>query len=146
MIDLDHFKPYNDHYGHVAGDEALRRVGGLIRDIVRGAPDLAARYGGEELAIILPEADAQSAQRVAERIRRAIADLAIPHAASRVADHITASLGVVTVNATQVVSPTQVIESADKQLYRAKRWGRDRIAAASHGVEEPVSPSGLGAG
>jgi len=130
MIDLDAFKPYNDRYGHVAGDECLRRLGTLIGEIVRHPPDVAARYGGEELAVILPETDAQGARRVAERIHEGIASLAIPHITSPVADHVTASLGVVTRKATEVTSPIELIHLADEQLYRAKSGGRNRIAAA----------------
>jgi diguanylate cyclase (GGDEF)-like protein len=133
MIDLDHFKPYNDRYGHVAGDECLRRVGTLIGEVVRRPPDLAARYGGEELAVILPETNAGGARQVAERIRAGIASLAIPHAASAVADHVTASLGGVTLVPTEVESPIDLIHLADEQLYRAKSEGRNRIAMASLG-------------
>lgn len=135
LIDLDHFKPYNDHYGHVAGDECLRRVGTLIGEVVRRPPDLAARYGGEELAAILPETNADDARQVAERIRAGIASLAIPHAASAVADHVTASLGVVTLVPTEAESPIDLIHLADEQLYRAKSEGRNRIAVASVGGE-----------
>lgn len=128
MIDLDHFKPYNDHHGHVRGDECLRRIGILIGEMIRHPPDLAARYGGEELAVILPETDAPSALRVAERIRDGIANLAIPHSASNIADHVTASFGVVTRVPTQAESPTYLVNLADRQLYRAKSEGRNRIA------------------
>ncbi len=133
LIDLDHFKPYNDRYGHVAGDECLRRVGTLIGEVVRRPPDLAARYGGEELAVILPETSVGGARQVAERIREGIASLAIPHAASDVADHVTASLGGVTLVPTEVESPIDLIHLADEQLYRAKSEGRNRIAMASLG-------------
>ncbi len=129
MIDLDSFKAYNDHYGHVAGDACLRRVATLLAEMVRSPPDLAARYGGGELAVILPGTDARGALLVAERIRQAIADLAIPHAASRVADSVTASLGVATLVHNETQSARDLIQLADEQLYRAKHAGRNRIAA-----------------
>lgn len=134
MIDLDSFKAYNDHYGHVAGDACLRRVATRLAEMVRSPPDLAARYGGEELAVILPGTDAQGARLVAERIRQAIADLAIPHATSWVADHVTASLGVTTLVPNGGQSVRDLIHSADEQLYRAKHAGRNRVAPDA-GVE-----------
>jgi diguanylate cyclase (GGDEF)-like protein len=127
MLDVDHFKNYNDAHGHVAGDDCLRRVGALINGMVNRSTDLAARYGGEEFAIVLPETDSGGAAVLAERIRRELANLGIPHAASAVADHVTASLGVVTVAASELTAVQDVIALADEQLYKAKSGGRNRV-------------------
>jgi len=129
LLDVDHFKNFNDTYGHVAGDECLRRVGALISSMVNRSIDLAARYGGEEFAVVLPETNAQGAATLAKRIREGIASLAIPHAASSVADRVTASLGIVTVATTVLTSSLDVVKLADEQLYRAKSNGRNRIEA-----------------
>lgn len=129
MLDIDFFKNFNDTYGHVAGDECLRKVGAQIDSLVSRASDLAARYGGEEFAIILPETDAQGAVALAEQIRTGIAGLDIPHVASSVAGHVTVSLGVVTAITTDMASGTDVVKLADAQLYLAKAEGRNRVVA-----------------
>ena len=128
LIDLDYYKDYNDHHGHLAGDECLRRIGALLGEMVRHPPDLAVRYGGEELAVILPGTDAQGARLVAERIRAAIAGLAIPHPTSPVADRLTASLGVATLVPSEDQLARDLIHRADVQLYLAKSGGRNRVA------------------
>jgi diguanylate cyclase (GGDEF)-like protein len=128
MIDIDHFKSYNDNYGHVAGDACLQRVAALIASRVNRAPDLAARYGGEEFAIIMPETDARGARLMAEKIRSGIVDLQIPHAFSPTSDVVTVSLGVVTVETLQMESPKDVINLADEELYRAKANGRNQVS------------------
>lgn len=133
MLDVDHFKDFNDSYGHVAGDDCLRRVGGLLGTISNRAPDLAARYGGEEFCLILPETDRDGAALLAERIRKAVEELAIPHRSSLVADHVTASLGVATVDASTQSSAQDIVRLADQQLYLAKSRGRNRVAQASQG-------------
>jgi len=129
MLDVDFFKKFNDTHGHVAGDECLRQVGALIKSLVNRPTDLSARYGGEEFAVILPETNSEGALAIAERLRRGIAGLAIPHAASSVAKHVTASLGVVTVIPNIALSATELVKLADTQLYQAKQNGRNRIAA-----------------
>lgn len=133
ILDIDFFKNFNDTYGHVVGDDCLRRVGAQIRGAVSRAPDLAARYGGEEFAIVLPETGAQGALALAEQIRAGIASLEIPHAASSVADHVTVSLGVVTVITRDMQSSTEVVALADEQLYLAKANGRNRVVAKAFG-------------
>lgn len=127
LLDVDHFKNYNDAHGHLAGDDCLRRVGALISGMVNRSTDLAARYGGEEFAIVLPETDAEGGFVLAERIRRELANLNIPHAASAVADCVTASLGVATVAAAEALDAKDLVALADKQLYRAKSGGRNRV-------------------
>lgn len=130
MLDIDHFKQFNDTYGHLAGDECLRQLATAIGTIVLRAPDVAARYGGEEFVIILPETHHHGAVQMAENIRRAVAELAIPHSTSLCAEYVSISLGVVTVSAAHVSEPTAVLALADKALYTAKERGRNRIEIA----------------
>jgi len=120
LLDVDHFKNFNDNYGHLAGDECLRRVGRAMATVVGRGSDLAARYGGEEFAVILPETDHLGARTMAERIRRAIEELDIPHAGNSAANRVTVSLGVVTQKASDLVSVDKMIEMADDAMYRAK--------------------------
>ncbi|AUH50502.1 diguanylate cyclase response regulator [Chromobacterium sp. ATCC 53434] len=129
MIDVDHFKRFNDRYGHQAGDDCLRRVAQAIKQSARRPHDLTARYGGEEFACILPDTD--GAAGVAHAVLTAIRELAIPHAASDVAEVVTASLGVATVVASHESTPQALIEEADRQLYQAKRQGRARACASA---------------
>jgi diguanylate cyclase (GGDEF)-like protein len=129
MLDIDYFKNFNDTHGHVAGDECLRRVAEIIGITINRVPDTAARYGGEEFAAILPETNAQGAAALAERLREGIANLAIRHSASSVADYVTVSLGVVTVITTDIASSVEIVKLADEQLYLAKSTGRNRVVA-----------------
>lgn len=130
MLDLDQFKAFNDTYGHVAGDECLRRIAGVLAQTVRRAPDVAARYGGEEFACVLPGTDLHGAEVIAELIQAAIHAIAIPHAASTVAPYVTASIGVATMICERASLPVNVVQAADFCLYQAKQAGRDRIVAA----------------
>jgi len=128
MIDIDHFKKYNDHYGHQGGDECLRLVARTVQGIAR-ATDLVARYGGEEFCVVMPGTDAEGARLLAERIRQAVADLCEPHTGS--------DTGIVTISvglSTAVPAdgpPDQLIKVADQALYEAKRDGRNRVAGSS---------------
>ena len=131
MLDVDHFKKFNDSYGHLAGDDCLRQIGTTLKTIVGRAPDIVARYGGEEFVVILPETEAMGTEALAERIRKAIEELAIPHTASETSDYVTVSLGVVTVYTTRLASPEQVVALADEAMYCAKKGGRNRIAVAT---------------
>ena len=124
-VDIDHFKQYNDRYGHLAGDTALRRVAGAISGCLRGEDDLVARTGGEEFVALLMDADALTAYGVAERARHAVAALGIPHAKSPTGC-LTISVGVHVAPAG--AHPLALVEQADQALYRAKRGGRDRVA------------------
>lgn len=126
MMDVDHFKLFNDYYGHVKGDECLQRVAQILDNQVR-SPSLATRYGGEEFAIILPETNAQAAARLADRLRRQIEQLKIPHTVSTTADYVTVSLGVVTLAADGVCTRDALVHRADQQLYQAKLLGRNRV-------------------
>ena len=127
MIDIDHFKDYNDHYGHPAGDACLRQVARMVGESVRRGGELVARYGGEEFALLLPGADLEAARAVAERCRQQIEAAKIQHRASATSAWLTVSIGVASQNASPDVDCFNLVEIADAALYRAKRCGRDRI-------------------
>ena len=128
MFDVDHFKGYNDHYGHVKGDESLILVAQAISRMPMRSTDLFARYGGEEFALVLPQTPADAAQAVAEKCREVVAAMRIPHALSPVGV-ITISVGVCTMVPGEEASCTTLIERADDKLYRAKRNGRNCICS-----------------
>jgi diguanylate cyclase (GGDEF)-like protein len=136
LLDVDHFKLFNDQYGHVAGDDCLRSIAGIIGSAITRAADVAARYGGEEFGVVLPETPHDGAVLVAERIRRAIVDACIPHETSPVASVVTASLGVATVACAGLSAPPEVVAIADEQLYRAKSTGRNQIAGSDLTIQE----------
>jgi diguanylate cyclase (GGDEF)-like protein len=128
LLDVDHFKPFNDTYGHVAGDQCLRQIAQVFRDFLHRKPDFAARYGGEEFVGVLPETDHDGAVALAEKIRSSVLRLAIPHKASATGDCVSVSLGVVTLDCSTLKVPADAVSLADQQLYRAKSGGRNRIA------------------
>ena len=128
LLDVDAFKQYNDHYGHPAGDRALRAVARAARASLRGPADLAARYGGEELVLLLPDTDAVQAREMVDGLCEAIAGLHLAHAASPVAPVLTVSVGGVTMDSRAAESAAALFEAADEQLYRAKDAGRNRVA------------------
>jgi diguanylate cyclase (GGDEF)-like protein len=121
LIDVDHFKQYNDTYGHPQGDMVLREVARLITENVR-AYDFVARYGGEEFAVVLPDTESETALQVAERIRRVVAQHPFPNRA------LTVSIGVASWHTG--AAPSRLIEEADSALYEAKRLGRNRVCLA----------------
>ena len=127
LADVDHFKAFNDCYGHVAGDDCLRRIGGILAANASRATDLAARYGGEEFACILPMTDLEGACAIAEQIRQALEALAIPHMGSSTAGVVTASFGVATMRCTKDRTFSEVVAAADKLLYAAKSSGRNCV-------------------
>lgn len=129
ICDVDFFKIYNDSYGHQQGDGCLSKVGSILQSWARRPTDLACRYGGEEFAVILPDTPLQVAKTVAENIRHAIFEQAIPHAGSKVADRVTMSLGVAIYNG-QYQQPKELITAADDALYKAKQRGRNRVEVA----------------
>jgi diguanylate cyclase (GGDEF)-like protein len=129
MIDLDHFKELNDRFGHLAGDEVLKRVAALV-DREKRLGDLVARYGGEELAAILPHTEARAAMVWAERVRQLVAGTRVQSEAGALT--VTASFGVAGA-ASNRETPAALIEEADQALYQAKRQGRNRVMAASEG-------------
>ncbi len=130
MIDVDHFKSYNDTFGHQAGDECLRRLAEVLRANVKRTTDLVARYGGEEFAAVLPDTDAAGAAGVAEQLRAAVEALAIPHTASPVSQVVTVSLGTATVFPGPGDSPADIVAMADQAMYQAKQQGRNRAIQA----------------
>ncbi|MBD8655722.1 diguanylate cyclase [Oxalobacteraceae sp. CFBP 13730] len=127
LLDIDAFKQFNDRYGHPAGDRALRAVARAADAAMQRPGELAARYGGEELLLLMPDTDAQSAHAVAEALRAAIAGLAIAHEASSVAPVLTVSVGGATLDAAGAEQQFELFEAADAQLYRAKQAGRDQV-------------------
>ncbi len=125
MIDIDYFKHYNDHNGHLAGDEALKAIAVLIQHGVRQS-DIVARYGGEEFAAILVNAGRQKAMEIAERVRRIIQETPFPNEKAQPNGNLTVSLGVATFSS-PIATITDLIRKADNALYRAKRAGRNRV-------------------
>lgn len=131
MIDIDHFKLFNDHYGHVEGDRCIRAVAKALEHGVNRSTDLVARYGGEEFAAILPDTDAESALWLATSCVEAITRLAILHAQSSASDMVSISIGLCTVTVDGHLSPEKLVTWADQALYRAKRTGRNRVCVWS---------------
>jgi diguanylate cyclase (GGDEF)-like protein len=128
LLDVDHFKLFNDRYGHLAGDDCLREVAAALVAAPLRNTDLAARFGGEEFAVLLPRADSDAAVLIAERIRLAIADKHIPHI-SHPAGIVTVSAGVATMRPAADVDPSLLIHHADEALYHAKKSGRNQVQA-----------------
>ena len=129
MMDVDHFKAFNDHYGHGAGDECLQKVARALNSTLERASDLVARYGGEEFVVLLPGTDAAGAAQVAERLRAAVEDQGIPHAYSSAAEVVTLSLGVAAQPPERGDQAAEaMMQAADDALYTAKETGRNRVA------------------
>jgi len=126
MVDVDKFKPFNDNYGHQAGDDCLKVVSKTLREAMCRPDDIVARYGGEEFAVILPNTTAAQAERVGQRIVDAFRELAYPHAHSDVEAYVTVSGGIAELD--KQVSASELIKSADEILYRVKDSSRNRIA------------------
>ncbi|HEY6943116.1 sensor domain-containing diguanylate cyclase [Dokdonella sp.] len=129
MMDIDFFKQYNDHYGHLQGDACLKQVADLLFGATQGGRNFLARFGGEEFALVLPETRAESARKIATRCRDAITRARIPHAASAIGECVTISLGVGTEVPRDERGLMSFIETVDRRLYLAKQQGRDRIVA-----------------
>jgi diguanylate cyclase (GGDEF)-like protein len=126
MIDIDHFKQYNDLHGHFQGDDCIRAVAATLAGVVSRAGDLVARYGGEEFALLLPETDSEAAMQVAQACMEAIDGLAMPHGSSPAGANVGLSIGVCTLVVTPETTPATLITRADQALYQAKRDGRHR--------------------
>jgi diguanylate cyclase (GGDEF)-like protein/PAS domain S-box-containing protein len=141
LIDVDHFKKFNDEYGHPAGDECLRSIAGVLTAEARRAPDLAARYGGEEFVMLLPNTDAAGCARIGNRIRSALGKLGMPHRQNLPSGQVTVSLGgaVCRPGAERSADPASLVEAADRALYAAKDGGRDRLVMAAQVVTLPVA-------
>ena len=130
LIDIDFFKRYNDHYGHQAGDDCLKTVAATLAHAAERPGEIVARYGGEEFAVVLPLCDVATARALAEKMRKRVADLALPHAGSLIGDHVTISCGVATLTGEPIEAmpdEASLITAADQALYAAKEAGRDRV-------------------
>lgn len=130
MTDIDHFKLYNDAYGHLQGDDCLKQVARTIERCFQRGSDLVARYGGEEFVVVAPLLNAEQAIDKAEEMRVAIADLGLDHKASPTTGHVTVSVGVANCIPSLELSPTQLVQSADNALYEAKASGRNRVTVS----------------
>ena len=135
MVDVDHFKKFNDTHGHIAGDEALKVVAGVLQEATREI-DHVARYGGEEFLVVLPDTDIDGAIKAADRIRERLAERSV--AVGEQAATLTVSTGVAEFPA-DGDSPEALIASADAALYQAKRRGRDRVVCVSRRRETPAA-------
>jgi len=127
MMDIDYFKAYNDHYGHIAGDDCLVIVAKAIASVIRRPADFVARYGGEEFVVLLPETDNSGAAQMATRVQEKMKMLAIPHEYSPVSNYVTLSIGVATTIPSDTQAPSDLIKQADELLYKAKNNGRNQI-------------------
>jgi diguanylate cyclase (GGDEF)-like protein len=127
LIDVDHFKGYNDHYGHGAGDDCLRRVASCLARSAARAGDSVARYGGEEFVVLLPDTRGEAARLIAERMCAGARELEIPHACSSAAAFLTISVGCATADPPGEGTPQRLMEAADRALYRSKAAGRNRV-------------------
>ncbi|NHZ36083.1 sensor domain-containing diguanylate cyclase [Massilia sp. CCM 8692] len=131
MIDIDSFKPYNDHYGHQQGDDTLIKVAHALAAMLQRPADLIARYGGEEFAVILPEMTPEHSQVLAEKMRERIADLGIPHAKAELTGYVTVSIGLATHALEHPSDIAVLLGEADRALYMAKGAGRNRVVRFS---------------
>ncbi|GAB7081352.1 diguanylate cyclase domain-containing protein [Megalodesulfovibrio paquesii] len=131
LVDIDHFKEYNDTYGHGGGDAALRRVAQALQCTLRRAGDFVARYGGEEFAVILPYTDTAMARDIAHQLMEAVQALRIPHATSPVEPFLTVSIGLSTVQPSESLSPSSLLNAADSALYMAKAQGKNLVVAGA---------------
>jgi len=131
MVDVDHFKAFNDLYGHLAGDSGLRRIASAMESAINRSHDSVCRYGGEEFAILLPETDTIGADLVAQRIRKQVQALGIKHERSSTGLVVTVSQGICTLTPSAVYNPHDLVERADKALYDAKDKSRNCIVVAA---------------
>lgn len=130
LCDVDHFKAYNDAYGHVLGDQCLRAIAGVLDTVIRRPADMAARYGGEEFALILPNTDREGAMHILNRISRTLKARAIPHKHSPTSPYVSFSFGLAVTVPSDVIQPDELLRAADAALYQAKAAGRDRAVVA----------------
>jgi diguanylate cyclase (GGDEF)-like protein len=129
MIDIDFFKNYNDHYGHLKGDECLKQVAATLSALTRRPGDHVARYGGEEFVVLMPHTALRGALAVAETLRRRVEELGLPHARSPLDGRVTISLGAAAALPERRSSPELLVTAADHAVYEAKRLGRNRVCA-----------------
>jgi diguanylate cyclase (GGDEF)-like protein len=139
MTDIDDFKQFNDAYGHLAGDEALRRVAKALESAALRPADMVARYGGEEFVILLPDTGANEAALVADRLLLAVRRLAIPHEHSRGWQYVSLSVGLASARPTREANANELLDLADRMLYKAKTGGRNRVVTAN--LDTPEEPA-----
>ena len=137
MLDIDWFKAYNDQYGHLAGDDCLRSVAGVLAECAVRSTDLVARYGGEEFAIVSPGSTAEQMQALALSVQRALAELALTHPTAP-SGHVTLCAGVAATVAGPGGTPEQLVATADRALYHAKATGRNRVVLAKYMIENSL--------
>lgn len=140
MIDIDHFKLFNDTYGHQAGDDCLQKVAEAFAETIKRPTDLVARFGGEEFAVVLGGTDAPGALNIAELAVANVNALMIPHSKSLTSEFLTVSAGIATMQATLETSEADLINAADRALYQAKENGRDQIHVSDHSARGPMGP------
>lgn len=131
LLDIDYFKQYNDHYGHLAGDFCLQQVAQVLQNVIQRGTDLVARYGGEEFAVILPNTDSNGIVHLAEKIRQEVEALKVDHLESGVSSYVTISIGVASLIPIEDITPKTLVFQADQALYKAKNNGRNCIFIAS---------------
>ncbi|ETR67483.1 MAG: response regulator receiver modulated diguanylate cyclase [Candidatus Magnetoglobus multicellularis str. Araruama] len=129
MIDVDHFKAFNDHYGHGAGDICLKKIAQTLESCIKRPGDMVGRYGGEEFMVVLPDCIHSGAVTIAEEMRQKIEMLNIPHKYSSVADHVTVSIGVKSKLCESEITSQEMMNDADQMLYLAKEQGRNRVVS-----------------
>lgn len=132
ILDIDYFKLFNDTYGHLKGDDCLKLVASVIKITLKRPGDFLARYGGEEFAVLLPNTESVGASIIAEKMRANIEDAKISHISSIISEYVTVSIGVTTRSPGQEGSSMDLIDVADKALYRAKQAGRNRVSSDLH--------------
>jgi len=130
MIDVDYFKQFNDHYGHRAGDDCLKRIAVVLAEHAKRSADMVARYGGEEFVILLPDTELEGAQAIAEKSNKAVRELAIPHDQSSASRYVTVSIGVAAATPDRLSNKHALLEAADEALYLAKQQGRNQVVVS----------------
>ena len=144
FADIDFFKRYNDHYGHQAGDDTLKKVAKALSRTVHRPADLVSRYGGEEFVMVLPDTTLEGAVAVAEKVLNCIWDLNIPHENTDNNDRVTLSIGVATLSPDDKdMKPDKLVEAADKALYCAKEAGRNRVESTKPARDEEKQPASV---
>ncbi|MFO7818868.1 MAG: GGDEF domain-containing protein [Halanaerobacter sp.] len=127
MLDIDFFKEFNDTYGHLAGDDCLKKIAALLSNNLNRASDFVARYGGEEFVVILPHTKEDEAAKIAEKLRIKIEEEKIEHKSSNISDYVTVSIGAAAITVDNRQSAAEFVDAADKVLYRAKNKGRNQV-------------------
>jgi diguanylate cyclase (GGDEF)-like protein len=138
MLDIDHFKLYNDHYGHPAGDRCLQQAASALQNALPRPSDILARYGGEEFIVLLPNTPLSGARQVGANIRQAVLDLTIPHEKSPTNQHVSCSIGIATCSYTTGRQLEDLIKHADHMLYQSKNDGRNRVSAEEAGPGKTI--------